>query len=69
VAVENWTEVKGAHGSNFQPQFLIKKLVDRPADLQADQGPSTPSHATGAPGEAEAIDADEPEDFSEFEAA
>ena len=30
-------EIKGAHGSNFQPQFVIKKLVDRPADLNGEQ--------------------------------
>jgi hypothetical protein len=77
VAVDDWTEVKGAHGSNFQPQFLIKRLVDRPADLKADneasplkpQVKSGPSHVTDVPGEPEIIDEDAVEDFSEFEAA
>jgi hypothetical protein len=77
VAVEEWIEVKGAHGSNFQPQFLIKRMVDRPADLKDDGSTSplksqvegAPSHVTDVTGELEAIDEDAPEDFSEFEAA
>jgi hypothetical protein len=70
IAVEDWTEVKGGHGSNFQPQFLIKRLVDRPADLkdEAGEAPVAPSHVTdNIPGEPEVIDEDAPEDFSDFE--
>jgi hypothetical protein len=59
VEVRDWEEVKGPHGSNFQPQFLIKKLVDRPADLT-----EVPAHVTQPIGSQEAID-DAPEDFDD----
>jgi hypothetical protein len=65
VEVANWTEIKGAHGANFQPQFLIKKLVDRPADLE---GVATHAAGMAAADEVPAHVTDpvgEPEDFDE----
>jgi hypothetical protein len=48
VEVLEWEEVKGAHGPNFRPKFLIKRLVDRPADLDGAGAKATrddvPSH-------------------------
>ena len=40
VELIDWTEVKSAHGSNYQPQFAIKKLVNRPADLNGSEAPA-----------------------------
>jgi hypothetical protein len=67
VEVTDWKEVKGAHGSNFRPQFLIKKLVDRPADLDGSTagaaGDEGPAHVVDVPGEPDPIP--EPEDFGD----
>jgi hypothetical protein len=67
VEVTDWTEIKGAHGPNFQPQYLIKKLVNRPADLNGATaraaGAEVPTHVADVPGEPDQIG--EPEDFDE----
>jgi hypothetical protein len=68
VEVVDWAEVKGVHGSNYQPQFTIKKLVDRPADLDG----STKAASNQAPHIADTAVSDqvgEPEDFDDFEDA
>jgi hypothetical protein len=42
VEISDWDEVKGAHGSNFRPRFNIKRLVDRPADLNGGSSNAAP---------------------------
>jgi hypothetical protein len=68
VEVTDWEEVKGAHGSNFKPLFNIKRLVDRPADLNGSasagsgNAPTVVSNDTSVTdpiGEAEDFDDDE----------
>jgi hypothetical protein len=64
VEAADWEEVKGAHGSNFRPQFTIKRLVDRPADLapKPNGAPAAQAAATEA-----ATDLDEADDFADLE--
>ena len=66
VEVSEWEEVKGAHGSNFKPIFLIKKLVDRPADLDGSTASASSSTDDDAPPAHVADVAGEPEDFDDF---
>jgi Bifunctional DNA primase/polymerase, N-terminal len=58
---------KGAHGNNFKPQFNIKRLVDRPADLSGSASAgsgnaptfvSNDTSVTDPIGEAEGLDDD-----------
>jgi hypothetical protein len=61
VEVNDWEEVKGQYGSNFRPQFLIKKLVDRPADfdgVQAKPNGGGVDDVLGAPEDFDEADGD-----------